>query len=158
MTVLSIGSAVTFNKVDAFRIEVDSRRFPVQAMQFMKETGLEGNMLVFFDWAEYMIWHGGPASRVFMDGRFTDAYRVETVNDYLDFLYVRTPDWARALSKYPVEILLLHAGNDATREMRQRPDWAVVYEDELAVVFVRAGAVRPDVSRVAGPPPVSFFP
>jgi len=44
------------NKTNPFQIEVPRDRFPVDAVSFIADNKLKGNIFVFFDWAEYCIW------------------------------------------------------------------------------------------------------
>jgi hypothetical protein len=55
-------------------------RFPTtdepeeQAARFVKQNGLKGRMLTFFDWGQYAIWHLAPDITVSMDGRRETVY------------------------------------------------------------------------------------
>lgn len=159
LCLLLVGSgwaAVSFNRRAPGRIEVSTRDFPVEIVAAMREQQVAGNLLVFFDWAEYCIWHLDPLCKVFLDGRFTDAYRPETARDYFDFLY-GAPAWRRALDAYPTDLLLLHKGNPACARVAALPEWRAVAEDDFAVLFalkashpeLAAGLRRREVS--AGP-------
>ena len=57
-------------------------------MALLREHRIQGNMLAFFDWAEYSIWHLYPNIRQFLDGRLVSAYSRQTIDDYLDFVYL----------------------------------------------------------------------
>ncbi|NQT93991.1 MAG: hypothetical protein HQ559_14615 [Lentisphaerae bacterium] len=134
-------------KQDATQIEVEPRRFPVQAVQFMKENDVKGNALVFFDWAEYCIWHLYPSCKVFMDGRFRSAYSEKTIDDYFDFLY-RGPRGPAALREYPTDIVLLHRENSAHAVMRLASRWVLVFESPTAVLFVERDSHRELVRKI----------
>ena len=127
--------ALGARKQDARQIEIEAHCFPVRAVAFMKANAVSGNVLVFFDWAEYCIWHLYPSCRVFMDGRFRSAYSEETIDDYFDFLY-RGPRGRTALSEYPTDIVLLHRENPAHAVMRLARDWRLAFESRTAVLFV----------------------
>ena len=129
--------SLKFNKSNPFQIEVPANRFPLGTVSFIKENSIKGNMLVFFDWAEYCIWKLYPDCRVFLDGRFTDAYSHETVTDYLSFIYFEN-NWANIIRKYPVDMLLLHKGNDAYSAMPCLDNWKLVCEDEISGLFLNA--------------------
>jgi hypothetical protein len=135
---LSARSAVAFDKRFPLQMEVPRAKYPVDAVRFLERNGLGGHALVFFDWAEYVIWHCHPRSRVFLDGRFNDAYDNRTIDDYFAFLY-QEGDSTRALTAYDPALALLHVGNPGTARLRAMPDWEAVYEDALAVVFLKKG-------------------
>lgn len=132
----SLYSAATFNKRAPLEIEVAEADYPLRAVAFMKAQQLRGNVFVFFDWAEYCIWHLYPDCRVFMDGRFLSAYGKPVVTDYLAGLY-GGPDWERVLTAYPTDMALVHYGNPIARHLAARPDWQLVYGDGPAVLFVK---------------------
>ncbi|MFH0763740.1 MAG: hypothetical protein V1927_01895 [Candidatus Omnitrophota bacterium] len=133
---VSLAYTFFFNKTDFRRIEVDQKSFPVTAVSFMKENGISGNAIIFFNWAEYCIWKLAPGCRVFLDGRLCSAYSVKTINDFFNFLYLGE-DWERALSDYPADIALIHRGNPVYARMLSEPGWANVYNDRIAGLFLK---------------------
>jgi hypothetical protein len=140
MAVFMFGSAWTAwtkNKVDPLEIEIDQDRFPTAVIQFLKMNDVAGNALVFFDWAEYAIWHLHPACHVFLDGRYRSAYGVQSIEDYFNFLYLG-PDWARAIDDYPTDLVVIHRGNPVYRRMLEREDWIAIFGDSIATLFVKA--------------------
>ena len=134
--ILSATYGVQFNRQKPYEIEVPRDRFPVDTVALMKAHGLSGNALVFFDWAEYCIWHLYPDCRVFMDGRFRSAYGPQVVEDYLNFLYMG-PEWSRALTVYPTDIVLVHTGNPVYKKMTRRRGWTLAHETGIAALFVK---------------------
>ncbi|MDD4872637.1 MAG: hypothetical protein PHR77_18965 [Kiritimatiellae bacterium] len=145
---LSTWFTLAANKINPMQIEVPQDRFPIGVISFIKENNIKGNMLVFFDWTEYCIWKLYPDCRVFLDGRFTDAYSHETVTDYFAFLYSEK-NWENILKKYPVDILLLPKGNSTYNMMVTNKDsplykkslvleqWKLVCEDKIAGLFLK---------------------
>lgn len=118
-----------------FDIEVPRNQFPVDAVRFMQTHKIHGNMLVFFDWAHYCIWHFYPESRVFLDGRFCDAYSKQTINDFFNFLYCGDK-WENALQNYTTDIVLIHKGNPIYKRMLERRDWTLVCSDSISAIFL----------------------
>lgn len=132
----SLYKAATFNKKDPFTIEIPAARYPLRTVEFIKTHGLTGNMLVFFDWAEYCIWHLYPDCRVFLDGRFLSAYSTRVVRDYLAALYGQAGG-ERALDDYDTDMVLVHYGNPIAGQMARRHDWKLIHADGPAMLFVR---------------------
>jgi hypothetical protein len=152
-SILNMAAAAGFNKTRPFEMEVPRNKYAVDAVNFVKERQIRGNMLVFFDWGEQAIWHLYPNCRVFMDGRFESAYSPEVINDYLAFLY-SDRDWDLALVRYPTDMVLCHRDNAAAGRLRQRPGWRLAYEDDLACLFLlesRHGDVVPAPAPQAPP-------
>jgi len=133
---LSAFYTVTFNKVNPLQIEIPRNRYPVEIMAFLENNAIEGNVLLFFDWAEYGISRLYPRCRVFLDGRFTDAYDITTVNDYFNFLYAGR-GWEAALQRYPADIVLIHRQLPVYREMVSLPGWELVVQTDLAALFMK---------------------
>ncbi len=159
-SILSMFYATTFNKTAPLQIEVDRNKFPVSAVEFIKDNEIDGNAIVFFDWAQFAIWHLYPETRVFTDGRFLSAYSSRTVKDYLDFIYARNVWWKDALEEYPTDIVLIHTGNEAFTEMQKLEDWDMVYRDKLAAIFVKQPHKNNFTSELpeTGDPRVRIFP
>ncbi|QDU35817.1 hypothetical protein Mal4_00990 [Maioricimonas rarisocia] len=154
LVAISLGPQLT-------RLKVDRSRFPVAAMQYMREAGLYGNVLVTFNWAQYAIGcfarqaeetAGAHRSQVAVDGRFRTCYPQEVIDIYFDFLFgadsthprhrstLSGPvDPARALSWSEPDLLIV--------SRRQRPplrtihahanNWVLVYQDELSQIWGR---------------------
>lgn len=133
---ISVFYTVTFNKSNPLQIEVSRERYPVELITFLETNKIKGNALIFFDWAEYGIHHLSPDCRVFLDGRFTDAYDIATVNDFFNFLYAGQ-GWEAALQRYPTDIILIHRQLPVYGKMVARPGWQLVAESELAGLFLK---------------------
>jgi hypothetical protein len=133
-TALALGRAA--GRPHPLSITVDPARFPSDALEYLTRNRIHGNALVFFDWAGQFLWHRYPGSRVFLDGRFTDACRGATVDDFFRFLYAE-PGWERVLAQYPVDLVFIHRGNPAFDRMIERPGWTLIYRTELAAIFLR---------------------
>jgi len=132
----SVAAWALFNKTDPLQIEIPAEKYPLETMAFIEARELSGNAIVFFDWAEYAIWHLYPRCRVFMDGRFLSAYSPRTVKDYFAFLY-GGPGWRRALDAYDTDMALLHRGNPAADRMAALPGWRLAHTAGPAVLYLR---------------------
>jgi len=144
---ISLLYALRFDKTDFTRIEISQRSFPVGAFLFMKENKISGNAIVFFNWAEYSIWKTYPDCRVFLDGRLCSSYSVKTINDYLDFIYLRD-GWYKALKNYPTDIVLIHKGNPVYSKMLLDSDWFIAFNDNISALFLKKAGHEVFLSRV----------
>ena len=138
LSVMCLHTAWTRDKVDPLKIEIPQDLFPTRVMEFLVQNEIRGNALIFFDWAEYAIWHLDPRVKVFLDGRYRSAYSLPVIEDYFGFLYVKE-HWRRALDEYPTDILMLHKQSDIFAEMTGDRDWELVYADNLAGLFLKTG-------------------
>ncbi len=144
---ISVFYTITFNKTNPLQIEVARNRFPVELMTFLETNEIKGNALIFFDWAEYGIRHLYPNCRVFLDGRFTDAYDIATVNDYFNFLYAGN-GWETALQRYPTDIVLIHRQLPVYAAMLTLSGWQVVGETDLAGLFLKTDIHAATLARI----------
>jgi len=138
IALLSASLTVTLyrQRHNPLQIEVDQNLFPTGTMQFMKDNSLHGNLLVFFDWAEYCIWELHPETKVFLDGRYRSAYSSETIDVFFDFIYSQ-PGGGRALTDYPTSMVLVHLDNPAFIDMQAMSDWTLVCRDNISGLFLK---------------------
>ena len=133
--------------------------YPVGAVQFMKEHGITGNMLLgTFGWGEYLIWHMSPQTRVFIDGRYDTVFPSEVIDDYFAFHFAQ-PGAARTLAKYPHDLILVSKDMPAYKMISDNPDWKLIYSDNESALFARASspaAHLPGVPVMAKAPPSNF--
>ena len=72
--------AQALSRLESQRFEtimLDVRRYPVQAVQYLKERSLGPNLGIQFDWGGYAIWHLYPNYKVSIDGRYASVYGAE---------------------------------------------------------------------------------
>ncbi len=132
--------------------------YPVSATEFIKQRGLKGNLLSLFSWGEYLIWHLGPDSKVFVDGRYDTVYPQEVLEAFFAFNYAR-PGAEIPLDKYPTEYVLIPPELAARRLMDSRRDWRLVYRDDVSMLYARGdlpAAKFPGIPIVGTAMPASF--
>jgi hypothetical protein len=110
--------------------------YPVDAVEFLRTHELRGNVALPFEWGAYGISKLAPESRVFIDGRFEAVYPPRVIEDYFAFMH-GTEGWERLLDDYPTEIVVVQRWRQIHPRMFARPDFAYVYSDPAALVFVR---------------------
>ena len=142
-------------------IQVRRDTFPVDAMQYMRTNGVNGRVVVTYDWAQYTIaafclddqlTSNETPSRVAFDGRFRTCYPQELVDMHFDLLFSeghgterhRSPDSppcdpSRVLEHgQPDVVLLRRKGERSETHMKTQTDrWTLMYQDSLAQVWGR---------------------
>ncbi len=112
-----------------------SRRYPVEAVKFIKEKGLaEKHGFNEYVWGGYLIWADLP---VFIDGR-ADMYGDRFFRDYLSIRDLKR-DWnsTRAIFKrFDVTYALVPIRAPFAMFLRLNKQWREVYRDKTASVFV----------------------
>ena len=137
-------------------LPVDRNFYPVDAIEFMAERQLQGKLVVSFNWAQYAIAALAPDVQVAFDGRFRTCYPQEIVDMHFDFLLgenngkrSRSPgsgpiDPTRILSYRSPDLLLMDRSYEQSVAVmeaegkKQRPEWVLLYRDEVADVWGRA--------------------
>ena len=62
-----------------------------EAVEFARSSGLHGNLLTYFDWGEYAIWHLSPSMKVSIDGRRETIYSNDQIAGHLA-VYANRPE------------------------------------------------------------------
>jgi hypothetical protein len=115
---------------------VEKEFSPRAAFNFVKESGLKGNMFNTYSIGGYIIWQGYPEYKVFMDGR-NDVYPETLLKEY-DALVVKSKDIGATLSKYQVNYIifkLTELNINTVAALLENGDWELVYSDEMFAVF-----------------------
>jgi len=146
--VLSVGGLVGFAAFRSPPPGLLSRRLPVEACRFVKDSGIEGTMYNSYGWGGYIGW-ALPDRKVFQDGRYLFVpFLWEEVD-----LEVFGPDSDRRgggaayLDRYGVDYGIIDDTTSPALESLHLPllserlfpedRWALVYWDDLSWVFVK---------------------
>ena len=129
-----------FEGVEKYRssgagIIVEPQVYPSYAVQFMNVNHIAGNILVPFDWGEYVIWKM-PGSRVSIDGRFRTVYPKTIIRQNRAFSF-GGPDWQGMLNRYPTEIILTRRSDKTHQRMDEETGWMKIYEDPVSLIYMR---------------------
>ncbi|QWV92496.1 hypothetical protein KP004_14985 [Geomonas oryzisoli] len=123
-----------------FRHSFDRRLMPVDACEFVLRTGVKGKVFNSDEFGDYLIYRGYPACRVFIDGRL-DMYGAQRLKEYNEVIDFR-PGWDRVLQRYGISWIIFEADSRFARFLRQRPEWQLIYADDVADVFQKKPAPR----------------
>jgi len=115
------------------------RGLPLEAVDFMRDHQLPGQMFNSYNWGGYLIWSLYPDEPVFVDGR-TDLYALNSrvLEDYARVHWIR-PGWQEVLDAYPIGHVLTEHTGLLDMMLGQTPGWEVAYRDDVAVIYVREG-------------------
>jgi hypothetical protein len=119
-----------------FHIIVDPTRYPIYAVHFLKKNGINGNIVLPFEWGEYVIWKMYPGSKVSIDGRYRTVYPEEVLNDHIAAI-ADEKNWKLLLSKYPSDILLARRSSFFLNMISNQNDWIYVYSDRTSIIFLK---------------------
>lgn len=122
--------------------QIDPERgalYPVRAVAWLAESGLEGNVATYFDWGEYALWHLQPRMLVSMDGRRETVYPDSIYEEYLRFQN-GLGEWDGHIENRPTDLVLFSKFRPTYNLMQLKPGWEILYEDSLAAVFAPANS------------------
>lgn len=133
-----------------FQLRVAEWKFPVGAARFLAENKPPGKMFNSYEYGGYLIWALGPEQQTFVDGR---ALNEGVFRDYRTLLYGggQNIEESRAVrsklyEKYDIGYVAMNSFEYVVGTLyplvldladRANRDWALVYSDAQAVVFVR---------------------
>lgn len=114
-----------------------SKGYPAAAVTFLNQAKPAGEIFNSYDWGGYIMLNTGY--KVFADGRGLAENFTELQQNVLD-----GNNWQGILSYFRINTIITD-GTDHVRnmpyrlmwEIRNAPDWVLVYQDEVALVFVR---------------------
>ena len=108
-------------------------RYPVEIAHRNAAILAGGHLFTPDNWGDYVLFHGYPKQRVFVDGR-SDFYGEQLSNDYMSILFGRH-GWAELLKRYRVDTVLAPADSALASLLREDPGWRKVDEDDTAALF-----------------------
>jgi len=112
----------------------DPSGYPEKALALLKSADTQ-RIFAEDEWGDYLIYHLYPLKKVFIDGR-SDFYGDEFGERYLDLLNVKF-NWQQTLDKYDIDTVLLAPKFALASTLKVSPDWRVVYDDKVSLVFRR---------------------
>jgi len=124
---------------------INERLYPVGAARFIAENDLKGNMFNEFNWGGYLIWKLAPHKKVFIDGRIVSEkalWQYLTIRIAMDGSGSSVPQWKGLLDQYGVKFIVMPLTEAGTviplvAELLNDKEWALVYSDAVALVFVK---------------------
>jgi hypothetical protein len=138
---------------------IDAPGVPAVAVNFMNSHGLVGNVLADYGWGGFVIWHGGPGTKVFIDSRYDLGYPPSVIADFLA-LDRSEAGATHALDGYPTDFVLIDPREPVSKVMDSQHDWRLIYRDDNAHLYARANspAARLDGVPFTGTARPAYFP
>jgi hypothetical protein len=117
---------------------LDSASYPVGAADWLvahPEVGTK--MYNQYGWGGYLAYrfYPEPNRRVFIFGEAA-LMGDSLLNEYQDVQTLRS-DWKQVLDKYGVDYIVYNRGEALANVLATQPEWTLVYQDSVAVIYVR---------------------
>ena len=119
-----------------FNILVDPKIYPIYPVHFLKENGINGNILLPFEWGEYVIWKLYPDCKVSIDGRFRTVYPQEVIDAHFGVLSDDLK-YNELLDRYPTDIILAKRNPFFHRLISKQKKWIYIYSDSESIIFIK---------------------
>ncbi|MEA1909722.1 MAG: hypothetical protein U9M89_01700 [Patescibacteria group bacterium] len=116
-------------------------KYPYQAIQYIKEHKLSGNLYNEYNWGGFLVWQL-PEKKVFIDGRMA-VWGDPEDNVFRDYLAVsnNTSRTVNILDKYNVDLALVFDDGKAKDFFMESDVWQEIFADDIAKLFERAPTV-----------------
>ncbi|MRR06872.1 MAG: hypothetical protein EG828_07995 [Deltaproteobacteria bacterium] len=113
----------------------DPSKVPAAAVRFIEKANLQGNMFNDDEFGDYVIYAAWPRYKVFFDGR-SDMYGPARLKEYMQVVNFEE-GWGKTLDKYRTNWIFINTKSKFARFLKERKDWVLIYEDKVAVIFIR---------------------
>ncbi len=120
-------------RIDAARRDT----MPVEAVAYLQERHLPGPIFNSYNWGGYLIWTARDYP-VYVDGR-TDLYGDDLLGIYLSTALAQE-GWEANLDAAGINSVLIERTSPLAGVLALSEGWERVYQDNLAVIFVREAA------------------
>jgi hypothetical protein len=124
----------------AFNEQKIRNELPVDAVAWLVDNKPQGEIFNPYNWGGYLVWSLYPEYRVFVDGR-TDLYGNEFLLQYLEVQSAQ-PGFEDILAEYDVNVILTYPDDVLSLRLGCVGGWEEVYQDDVAVIWVRRGAAQ----------------
>lgn len=111
----------------------DPTKFPVDAVNWIKENPQEGKMFNEFVWGGYLLYRLWPEHTIYIDGT-TDFFGEEFTREYAQVISLQ-PGWQDTLNKYDVSWAILPTGRPLIQALESDLGWQIIYRDNTATII-----------------------
>jgi hypothetical protein len=123
-----------------FQIEIPEDRYPMNAVNFLQQNKIFGNILSSFNWAQMCIWEFYPKSKVFFDGRFETVYSDELIREYPRAMLCQK-DYKSFLKEFPeTDIIFIDSYLPLASALSKDNEWVNIYSSKIAKIFLHNNA------------------
>jgi hypothetical protein len=122
--------------------EVVAGKFPVHALEYLREHPAPGPMFNSYGFGGYLIFSD---YKTFIDGR---GEMFEEVGVFRDYIHVTLlmPGALKVLDRYGIRACLVDRNDSISTFLEALPNWQKVYSDKVSVLYVRKDAGKPAAS------------
>ena len=105
-------------------------------VRYLRAHQVRGNMLTYFDWGEYAIWHLAPDVKVSMDGRRETVYSDRPIEGHLA-VYQGRPGALEYIRRVHPDYVWLPKSLPVVSELQSTGEWTTTFEGPTSAVLAR---------------------
>jgi hypothetical protein len=133
-----VAGGLAFSVANARCVAMDPAEVPEpEVVALVRQHGLHGRMITWFNWGEYAIWHLAPAISVSMDGRRETVYSDGAIREEAR-LYTRPAERQPILDRLEPDYIWLPPSLPVVRDL-QTDGWATLFSGRRSVLLGRRG-------------------
>ena len=123
-------------------ILIQTSKHPYNAIKFIHDNSLRGNIVVYFDWAQSALWYLHDTCKVAFDGRFRTVYPKVIEDDYFHF-HNLDDQWTNIIDRYKTQMILMPKNWPGVKALEKFNEWQLVYQS-IAVDVPNKLHVQPE--------------
>ena len=141
LAIITIATAarIVDNISPSKQASLDASSYPIGAADWLAAHPDVGTrMYNQYGWGGYLAnrFYPDPKRRVFIFGEA--ALMGDPLLDQYEDVQTLRPDWEQVLDRYRVDYVLYNRGEALSNVLAIDPQWKLVYQDDIAVIYVRA--------------------
>jgi hypothetical protein len=136
-----VAAAVWLTPGAKWPADFPAAKFPVAMVRAHPELRDGARVFASDEWGDYLIYHGWPRARVFIDGR-SDFHGERIGKEYLKLIEGRE-GWRNLLAGHGFDAVLIPPDGALAQLLAREEGWREAARDRRAVVFLRAGFLPP---------------
>jgi hypothetical protein len=111
------------------------KNLPVAALEVALAHADERPMFHHYNWGGWIVWHGWPRVRNWIDDR-NEVHGRRHIEEYFALIDA-APGWEETFRRRDVALVCIPPSKPLARRLSEHPTWRELYRDEHAVVFQR---------------------
>jgi hypothetical protein len=117
----------------------EKTNYPYDAVQFVKENPIEGNMFNLYGWGGFLIWQL-PEYKTFIDGRMPswESNGNSPLEDYIEIKENKNYELFESyVDKYNITWVLLPKKNKLGNYLAKQEPWDIYYDDPHSIIYAK---------------------
>jgi len=117
------------------KYNINAERHPVDAVKFLLNEKISGQMFNNDEFGDYLIYAGYPEYKVFFDGR-SDMYGTDFVKDFRKVIRLEY-GWDKFIEEKEIGWIFYNSDSALSRMLYERKEWCLIYSDKIADIYVK---------------------